>query len=451
MPAKIVVPELGESVLEATVGHWRKKEGDRVSPGEVVVELETDKVDLEVGAEHDGVLAKIERKEGEDVRIGDVLGVIEDAAPAAKEAGGTPQRLPAPPGTPAPAPIGAARGSRAKAEPAPVSGERKDAGASAARTAGEISTPSARRLAREQGLNLGQIPVSGPSARVTPKDVEGLVASSSSRVDSPPHASTPETLPSAPPAEAARRAAPAAQPGPRAVPLEREERVRMSRRRLTIAQRLVEAQQTAAILTTFNEVNMNAVMALRKRQRDAFKERYGTTLGIVSFFVKAAIAALKQFPRLNAEVQGNEIVLKHYYDIGVAVGASEGLVVPVLRDADRMTFAEIETAVKEFARRTREGSLTLDDLRGGTFSVSNGGVFGSLLSTPILNPPQVGILGLHKIEERPVAEDGQILLRPMMYVALSYDHRIVDGMEAVQFLVRVKELVEDPGTLLIES
>ena len=225
----------------------------------------------------------------------------------------------------------------------------------------------------------------------------------------------------------------------------------MSRRRMTIAQRLVEAQHTAAILTTFNEIDMTAVMDLRNRQKDSFKNRYGVNLGIVSFFVKASIAALRQFPRLNAEVQGDEIVLKHYYDIGVAVGAAEGLVVPVLRDADRMSFAEIEIGVKEFARKSREGSLTLADLRGGTFSISNGGVFGSLLSTPILNPPQVGILGLHKVEERPVAVRGQVVLRPMMYVALSYDHRIVDGMEAVQFLVRVKEVVEDPGTLLIQS
>lgn len=225
----------------------------------------------------------------------------------------------------------------------------------------------------------------------------------------------------------------------------------MSRRRQTIAQRLVEAQHTAAILTTFNEIDMGAVMTLRQRQKESFKERYGVGLGLTSFFVKASVAALRRFPRLNAEIQGDEIVLKHYYDIGVAVGAAEGLVVPVLRGADQMSFAEIEMGVKEYARKAKEGTLALSDLRGGTFSVTNGGVFGSLLSTPILNPPQAGILGLHKVEDRPVAVNGEVKIRPMMYVALSYDHRLVDGLEAVQFLVRVKELIEDPGTLLIES
>jgi 2-oxoglutarate dehydrogenase E2 component (dihydrolipoamide succinyltransferase) len=230
-----------------------------------------------------------------------------------------------------------------------------------------------------------------------------------------------------------------------------DERVRMSRRRATIARRLVEAQQTAAMLTTFNEVDMSAVMAIRERHKDAFKARYGTGLGIASFFVKAAIAALREFPRLNAEIQGDEMVLKHYYDIGVAVGAAEGLVVPVLRDADRLSFAQIEAAIREFAKKAADGTLTLDDLRGGTFSITNGGVFGSLMSTPIINPPQVGILGLHAIKERPVGINGQVALRPMMYTALTYDHRIVDGSEAVRFLVRLKDLVEDPGILLIES
>ena len=230
-----------------------------------------------------------------------------------------------------------------------------------------------------------------------------------------------------------------------------EERVRMTKRRATIARRLVEAQHTAAMLTTFNEVDMSVVMALRDRQKQAFKERYGVGLGIASFFVKASIAALREFPRLNAEVQGDEMVLKRYYDIGVAVGAPEGLVVPVLRDADRLTFSELELGIREFARKAGDGTLTLDDLRGGTFSITNGGVFGSLMSTPILNPPQVGILGLHAIKERPVGVNGQVVLRPMMFLALTYDHRIVDGAEAVRFLVRVKTLVEDPGVMLIES
>ena len=230
-----------------------------------------------------------------------------------------------------------------------------------------------------------------------------------------------------------------------------EDRVRMSKRRATIARRLVEAQQTAAMLTTFNEVDMSAVMALRERQKQTFKDKYGVSLGIASFFVKAAIAALREFPHLNAEIQGDEMVLKRYYDIGIAVGAEEGLVVPVLRDADRLSFAEIEVAIREFAKKAGDGTLTLDDLRGGTFSITNGGVFGSLMSTPILNPPQVGILGLHAIKERPVGVNGQVVLRPLMYVALTYDHRIVDGAQAVRFLVRVKNLIEDPGVLLIES
>ncbi|HTV54872.1 MAG TPA: 2-oxoglutarate dehydrogenase complex dihydrolipoyllysine-residue succinyltransferase [Terriglobia bacterium] len=431
MSTNIIVPELGESVLEATVGHWRKKEGDRVTPGEVVVELETDKVDLEVGAEQEGVLAKIARKEGEDVRIGDVLGVIEAAA-AAKDLGrSTIDQEP----SKAPQTLSSQRSEAA--------GSLSVSTSTSGINAGEISTPSARRLAREQGLDLARIPVSDASARLTEEDIRSLAGRASvQRVSGP--------LPQAPSTDATP-VTPRELVGPRALSLDREERVRMSRRRMTIAQRLVEAQHTAAILTTFNEVDMGAVMDLRTRQRDVFKKRYGVGLGIVSFFLKAAIAALRDFPRLNAEVQGDDIVLKHYYDIGVAVGAAEGLVVPVLRDADRMSFAQIETGVKDFARKAREGSLTLADLRGGTFSISNGGVFGSLLSTPILNPPQVGILGLHKVEERPVALRSQIVLRPMMYVALSYDHRIVDGMEAVQFLVRVKELVEDPGTLLVES
>jgi 2-oxoglutarate dehydrogenase E2 component (dihydrolipoamide succinyltransferase) len=257
---------------------------------------------------------------------------------------------------------------------------------------------------------------------------------------------------SIPPAPARTTEQPAA-PGFAAPPSEgrREERVRMSRRRQTVARRLVEAQHTAAMLTTFNEVDMSAVVAIRSRRKESFKERHGVSLGFMSFFVKASIGALKSTPRLNAEIQGNEMILKHYYDIGIAVGAEEGLVVPVLRDADRMSFAEIEQAIKEYVRKIDEGALSLDDLRGGTFTITNGGVFGSLLSTPILNPPQVGILGLHKIEDRPIVADGQVVIRPMMYVALSYDHRIVDGREAVQFLVRVKELIEDPEALLLEG
>jgi 2-oxoglutarate dehydrogenase E2 component (dihydrolipoamide succinyltransferase) len=304
------------------------------------------------------------------------------------------------------------------------------------------ATPSARRVADAHDVEIATVKGTGAGGRVMRKDVEGILGAQGAQ--GAPSAPTPSAAaPSSTPA-------PVAQPF-RAASDRSEERVRMSKRRATIAKRLVEAQRTAAMLTTFNEVDMTAVMALRERRKQTFKERHGVGLGIASFFVKASIGALREFPRLNAEIQGDEMILKHYYDIGIAVGAEEGLVVPVLRDADRMSFAAIELAIRDFAKRANDGSLTLEDLKGGTFTITNGGVFGSLMSTPILNPPQVGILGLHKIEDRPVALAGKVEVRPMMYVALSYDHRIVDGAEAVRFLVRVKELVEDPGTLLIES
>ena len=427
MPTKIVVPELGESVVEATVGHWRKKQGDRVAVGDVLVELETEKVDLEVGAERSGMLARIERKEGEDVKIGDLLGVIEEAPAEAKAAAKGGESKPA------------------EKEDLVETGLKEVVGIAATAVAEEAApkrmvTPLARRIAEEHGVDLSQVQPSDAAGRIRQRDVESFLQS-----QAPGAAAAPQ--PAEKPAIAGR---PALQVVPGATsPRERlEERVRMSRRRQTIARRLVEAQQTAAMLTTFNEVDMTQVMQLRARWKESFKKQHGVSLGIASFFVKACVGALRQFPRLNAEIQGNEMVLKHYYDIGVAVGASEGLVVPVLRDADQMSFAEIEAGIKEFARKASAGELTLDELRGGTFTISNGGVYGSLLSTPILNPPQVGILGLHKIQDRAVPVEGKVEIRPMMYIALSYDHRIVDGMEAVQFLVRVKELVEDPASLL---
>ena len=428
MPTKIVVPELGESVVEATVGHWRKKQGDRVAVGDVLVELETEKVDLEVGAERSGVLARIERKEGEDVKIGDLLGVIDEAAAEAA----------------APAKSGETKPAE-KEEPVEtglkeVLGIATTGGAEEA-VPKRMVTPLARRIAEEHGVDLSQVRTSDAAGRIRQRDVESFLQS-----QAPGAAATAAQTVEIP----AIISRPALQVVPGAtLPRERlEERVRMSRRRQTIARRLVEAQQTAAMLTTFNEVDMTQVMQLRARWKENFKKQHGVSLGIASFFVKACVGALRQFPRLNAEIQGNEMVLKHYYDIGVAVGASEGLVVPVLRDADQMSFAEIEAGIKEFARKASAGELTLDELRGGTFTISNGGVYGSLLSTPILNPPQVGILGLHKIQDRAVPVEGKVEIRPMMYIALSYDHRIVDGMEAVQFLVRVKELVEDPASLL---
>jgi 2-oxoglutarate dehydrogenase E2 component (dihydrolipoamide succinyltransferase) len=423
MSTQIVVPEVGESIADARVARWLKKEGDRVAAGEPVVELETDKVDVEVAAPKAGVIEKIAHGDGADVKIGDVLGTIADGGDAAATA--TPANAPPAAKTAAAAPPTAPAPTSAPASKPRPSNEAKSA---------PPATPSARRLAREQNIDVGAVQPSGP--RVTKSDVE--------RSLDQPSTVSPGTAPRT-------DARPAAKPEPRPAGARLETRQRMSKRRATIARRLVEAQQTAAMLTTFNEADMSAVMALRERQKDAFKAKHGVPLGIASFFVKAAIAALREFPRLNAEIQGDEIVLKHYFDIGIAVAAEEGLVVPVLRDAEAMSFAEIEQSIRDFAGRARDGTLTLDDLRGGTFSITNGGVFGSLMSTPILNPPQVGILGLHAIKERPVGVNGQLALRPMMYLALTYDHRIVDGAEAVRFLVRVKELVEEPGVLLIES
>jgi 2-oxoglutarate dehydrogenase E2 component (dihydrolipoamide succinyltransferase) len=409
MSINIVVPEMGESIVDARVAKWLKNEGDSVDVGEALVELETDKVDVEVAAPKGGVLAKIAHGKGDDVKIGDVLGTIDERGTGAG------MRGPAVPGA------GSAGAPDGAVQPA-------------AAPAAVAATPSARRAAREQHVDLKAVKTEGP--RVTKTDVARSSGSGSSTLA--PSTPAAPIFPS--------RTDELAPGGPRT-----EERVRMSKRRATIARRLVEVQQTAAMLTTFNEVDMDAVMKLRERQKQGFKEKYGVGLGIASFFVKASIAALREFPRLNAEVQGDEMVLKRYYDIGVAVGAAEGLVVPVLRDADRLTFSEIELGIREFARKAGDGTLTLDDLRGGTFSITNGGVFGSLMSTPILNPPQVGILGLHAIKERPVGVQGLVVLRPMMFLALTYDHRIVDGAEAVQFLVRVKTLVEDPGVMLIES
>jgi 2-oxoglutarate dehydrogenase E2 component (dihydrolipoamide succinyltransferase) len=398
----IVVPQLGESVVEARVARWLKKEGDRVEVGEPVVELETEKIDLEVPAEKGGVVQSIARKEGEDVKIGELLGVIDESAtaPAAAPAAG-----------PATAPAAAA--------------------APAASAAAETrATPTAKRMAKDHDVKLEAVQGSGPAGRVMKQDVRNAM----------------DTAKPAAVAPIAPAGVGAIARGER-----RETRSRMSKRRATIARRLVEAQRTAAMLTTFNEIDMTALMALRGRRKESFKKQHGVNLGISSFFVKATVAALRSFPQINAEIQGDEIVLKHYYDIGMAVGAEGGLVVPVIGDADARSFSEIELAIRDFAQRAKDGTLTLEDLTGGTFTITNGGVFGSMLSTPILNPPQVGILGLHKIEDRAVPLNGQVVIRPMMYVALSYDHRIVDGREAVQFLVTVKEFIEDPGLLLLES
>ncbi len=426
MSVEIKVPTLGESIVEATVGKWMKQEGEAVAVGEPLVELETDKVNMEVAATGAGVLQSIVKREGETVGIGEILALLGGAGAAAS-----------------PAPAAAATPTAQAPAPAAPAAEAEEEDAAGGE--GGRSTPLARRIAAEHGLDINQISGTGPGGRVTRDDVNGHLAQGN-KAPAPAPTAAPAT-PLAAPAVAARPPAPAASTAAGRP----EERVRMSRRRQTIARRLVEAQQTAAMLTTFNEIDMTAIMEVRKRRRDAFKERNGIGLGFMSFFTKAVVGALKAFPRLNAEIQGDEMVLKGYYDIGIAVGAEEGLVVPVVRDADRLSFAAIERQIAGLAEKAKKNTLSLAELQGGTFTITNGGIFGSLLSTPILNTPQVGILGMHSIQQRPVAIDGQVVIRPMMYVALSYDHRIVDGSEAVRFLVRVKELAEDPESLLLEG
>jgi 2-oxoglutarate dehydrogenase E2 component (dihydrolipoamide succinyltransferase) len=443
--SNIVVPQLGESVVEARVARWLKKQGDRVEVGEPVVELETEKIDLEVSAEKSGVIASIARQAGEDVKIGEVLAVIDESGTAAPASMAT-QNTAATAGTLSTV----APSAKVDAAPAAATGGNGSGGASQGR-----ATPTARRMAKDNDVDLGTVQGSGAAGRVTKQDVQRALTPPTTAApardklaptsDSEIAPTSNKVAPTSPSTIAPTRSSSVAPTG------RAEERVRMSKRRQTIARRLVEAQRTAAMLTTFNEVDMSEVMTLRERQKESFKKDYGVSLGIASFFVKASLAALRAFPPLNAEIEGDEIDYKRYYDIGVAVGAEDGLVVPVIRDADRLSFAEIETAIRDFAKRANDGALTLEDLRGGTFTITNGGVFGSLLSTPILNPPQVGILGLHKIQDRAVPVDGQIAIRPMMYVALSYDHRIVDGREAVQFLARIKDYIEDPGRLLLEG
>ena len=410
MSIEILVPAMGESVVEATVGRWLVEQGAAVKAGQPLVELQTDKVDLEVAAEKAGVLAEILVEAGADVQIGDVLGRLTEGS-----------------------------GSGSSDAPAPNAAP-SNVDAPASEEVEVKATPVARRMAEDTGVDVAKIAGSGSGGRVTKEDVEKAL---SAKAEPAPAKSSP-SIPAS------------QQPSPAPFPFvrpdsHREERVKLSRRRRTIAQRLVEAQHNAAMLTTFNEVDMSAVIDLRKRRQESFEKQYGVRLGFMSFFTKAAIGALKAFPQLNAEIDGDEMILKHYYDIGIAVGAEEGLVVPVLRDAERMSFAQIEQAIRDLAKKSQDGSLSLSDLQGGTFTITNGGIFGSMLSTPILNAPQVGILGLHKIEERPVVVKGEIVIRPMMYLALSYDHRIVDGREAVQFLVKIKELIEDPERMLLEG
>ena len=432
MAVELTVPALGESITEAVVGKWHKKVGDPVAVDEPLVVLETDKVTIDVPAPAAGTLAAIAHGEGDTVKIGDVLGSI---APAAGAAASAPAARPAQPAAPAPA-LAPAPVAPPRASPAPAA--QAAPSPDAARHA--PMTPVARAIADANGLDPATLRGSGASGRVMKEDV--LTVLEGGRGGG--------AAAQAPAAAVAPAAAPAPRPAPPRAPGTREERVKMTPLRKRVAERLLAAQNNAAILTTFNEVDMHAVMALRKQYAERFQQRHGVKLGFMSFFVRAAVDALKAFPLVNASIEGDEVVLKHYYDIGVAVSGSRGLVVPVLRDADRLSMAEIEKQVAELGQKARSDKLTLAELQGGTFSISNGGIFGSMLSTPIVNPPQTGILGMHNIVERPVARDGQVVIRPVMYLALSYDHRLIDGREAVQFLVRIKECIEDPERLLLE-
>ena len=422
MAIEIRVPTLGESVTEATVGQWFKKPGDAIKVDEPLCELETDKVTVEVPAPAAGVMGDIVAAQGATVAVGAVIGMIKDGAAAAA----------AP--TPAAKPAAAAPAPAAKATPAP-----------AAAAPAMPPAPAARKVLEEAGVDAGSVEGSGKRGQVLKHDAVAAAAKGAGA--SSPGAAVPATyMPLAPaPVSAQAMRAPSAPND--AV---REERVKMTRLRQTIARRLKDAQNTAAMLTTFNDVDMGAVMALRNQYKDLFEKRHKVKLGFMGFFVKACLQALREIPAVNAEIDGTDIVYKNYYHVGVAVGTEKGLVVPVIREADRMSISEIEATIADFGRRARDGKLGIEEMQGGTFTISNGGVYGSMMSTPILNVPQSGILGMHRIEERPVVRNGQIVARPMMYLALSYDHRIVDGKEAVTFLVRVKECLEDPQRFVLD-
>ena len=414
MAIDIVVPTLGESITEATVGQWLKKKGEAVAADEPLCELETDKVTVEVPAPSAGVLSDVSVQEGDTVAVGAILGAIEAAEGV----------------TAAPAAVEPEAAQPAEAETA---------------DAAMPPSPAARKAMTEAGMSADDVEGSGKRGQVLKEDVVAAQAAASAAPQQT------DVVPTAP-INLAPSSAPSEQMRMPSAPsdLPREERVRMTRLRQTIAQRLKDAQNTAAILTTFNDVDMGAVMDLRKEYKDLFAKRHGVKLGFMGFFVKACIQALREVPAVNAEIDGTDIIYKNYYHVGVAVGTDKGLVVPVIREADRMTLSEIEGTIADFGERARAGRLGIDEMQGGTFTISNGGVYGSMLSTPILNAPQSGVLGMHRIEDRPVARNGQVAVRPMMYLALSYDHRIVDGKDAVTFLVRVKQLLEDPQRLILE-
>tara|TARA_Y100001934_G_scaffold258081_1_gene327889 strand:+ start:2578 stop:3765 length:1188 start_codon:yes stop_codon:yes gene_type:complete len=394
MATEIKVPALGESVSEATVASWLKKEGESVSANEPIVELETDKVTLEVNAPADGVITEIKAQEGDNVEKDALLAIFEEGA----------------------------SGTASKSEETPKE-EKKEEKASSKSSDEKASSPSARKLADNNDVKIDDVKGSGKDGRVMKEDVQSHMSSSGGSSSS---------------------SAPAADRGPR------EERVKMTRLRQRIAERLMDSQHSTATLTTFNDIDMSEVMKVRKSYKDAFEKRHGIKLGFMSFFMKAAVHALQKIPSVNAEIQGDEVVYKNYYDIGCAVSTPQGLVVPVVRDVDTKSFADIEGDIMDLGSRARDGKLSMEEMMGGTFTVTNGGVFGSMLSTPILNPPQSGILGMHRIEERPVVRNGEIVVRPMMYVALSYDHRIIDGRESVTFLKTIKECIEDPQRLLLD-
>jgi 2-oxoglutarate dehydrogenase E2 component (dihydrolipoamide succinyltransferase) len=415
----IKVPPLGESIVEATVSRWLKKEGDAVAAGDTLVDLETDKITVEVPALKPGVLTKRLKQEGEVVHVDDVLGELDESAVGATATAAT-QSAPAAAAKPA-SPMSTPTSARS-AIPAPPSPAQAET---------IKSSPAARRIADERGIDIAAVAGTGRGGVVSKPDV--LAATTSA----------PAPAPSAPPPPPPRG-------GNGAAPGERETREKMSTRRKRIAENLLQSQQSTAHLTTFNEVDMSALNGLRDKYKEKVEKEHGVKLTFMPFFVRAAVQALKQFPTINAQVDGDSIIYKHYVNMGIAVASDQGLVVPNIKDADRKSLLDVARGISEVAKRARDGKLTMDDLTGGTFTITNGGVFGSLVSTPILNYPQVGILGLHKTQDRPVAIDGQVVIRPMMYIALSYDHRLVEGAHAVQFLVRVKELVEDPAAMLIE-
>jgi 2-oxoglutarate dehydrogenase E2 component (dihydrolipoamide succinyltransferase) len=420
--AEIRVPALGESVTEATIGKWFKKPGEAVAVDEPLVELETDKVTIEVPAPAAGVLADIAAKDGDTVAVGAVLGQIKEGAAGAAVKSVPAATASAP--TPAPPQSAPAAAPKVATSAAPATAKPSD----------PPLAPSVRKLAAESGVDAASVAGSGKDGRVTKGDM--LAAIERAAAAPTPVAATAAAVQMrapAPPDDAAR-----------------EERVRMTRLRQTIARRLKDAQNTAAMLTTFNEVDMGHIMALRTQYRDLFEKKHGVKLGFMGFFVRACVQALKEIPAVNAEIDGADIVYKNYYDIGIAVGTERGLVVPVVRDCDAKSLGEIEKAIADFGRRARDGTLKIEEMQGGTFTITNGGIYGSLMSTPILNAPQSGILGMHKIQERPMVVAGKVEVRPMMYLALSYDHRLVDGREAVTFLVRVKECLEDPARLVLD-